>query len=70
MIVRSDVRRPDLFERLMERLMPWHDPQADARRERRYEHLRVAAISTRVRSERVLGSYDRESRAVHERRGR
>ena len=69
---RSDVslRRPDLFERLVERLMVWHDPTADRRRDQRYEGVRVRAIETRQRSEHVLGSYTRESGAVRARRRR
>jgi len=68
--VRSDVRSPDLFERLMERLMVWHDPAAEMRRVARYEGTRQRAIAARRRSEVVLKSYGAESRAVIRRRGK
>lgn len=60
----AEVRRPDLFERIMERLMPWHDPDAERERAERYEATRQRAVAVRKRSELVLASYDGESRAV------
>lgn len=63
-------RRPDLFERLMERLMPWHDPDDEARRDAKYEETRRRAVDVRKRAEAVLVSYAAEGEAVRRRRGR
>lgn len=62
--------RPDLFERLLERLMRWHDPDAERRRAAKYEGTRRRAIELRKRSEVVLGSYAAEGRAVRQIRRR
>lgn len=64
------MRTPDLFERIMERLMRWHDPAADQRREMRYEGTRQRAIAVRRRAEQVIRSYDGESQIVRRRTGR
>lgn len=59
---------PDIFERIMERLMRWHDPAADQRREARYDETRRRSIAVRQRAELVLRSYDGEGRVVRRRR--
>ncbi len=55
---------PDLFERIMERLMRWHDPDADARREARYDETRRRSIAIRKRAEAVIQSYESADRAI------
>lgn len=60
--------KPDLFERIMERLMRWHDPAEDQRREAKYEGTRQRAIAVRRRAEQVIRSYDGEGRIVQHRR--
>jgi hypothetical protein len=49
--------RKTLFHRLVERLLPWFDPEAEAIRNARSEAIRKRAIAARIRSEHVRADY-------------
>ena len=58
------MRDRSLLHRVVERLLPWFDPEAEQRRTERTEQIRLRAIAARVRSERVMEEYRLADRKV------
>jgi hypothetical protein len=44
---------------MVERMLPWYDPEVEARRNQRSEAIRHRAIAARIDSERVIVAYRR-----------
>lgn len=66
----AEMPEPSRFARILERLMVWHDPQAEAERAARYEATRRRAVQSRMRAEVILNSYGHESHVIRSRRRR
>lgn len=45
------------FRRLVERLLPWYDPEVERRRAANTEELRQRSIRARIEAERVRDAY-------------
>lgn len=63
-----DLTVPPWVERVLDRLMIWHDVADEQRRADRYEEIRVRAIATRTRLESVVASYRTESEITAQKR--
>lgn len=48
---------PSRWHRLIERILPWYDPESERRRDERTEDIRQRAISARINAENVRHSY-------------
>ena len=45
------------FRRLVERLLPWFDPEAERKRNAHTEDIRLRAIRARINAEKVTKAY-------------
>ena len=48
---------PDPIRRIIERFLPWYDPEEEARRDARTEAIRVRSIKARVAAEAIQQPY-------------
>lgn len=46
---------PVSVRRLVERLLPWYDPAAEARHDERSQYIHQHSIGVRIESERAIG---------------
>ena len=50
------MRVPDRLRRLVERMLPWYDPDLEAMRARRTESIHAKSIAVRQQAERELAN--------------
>ena len=50
------MRLPDRFRRLVERMLPWYDPELEARRAAESKALHAQSIAVRQQAERDLAN--------------
>ena len=48
---------PNRLRRIVERFLPWYDPQYEKLRDRRTEQLRLRSIRARIEAEHVRDGY-------------
>ena len=54
----------DRLRRIVERLLPWYDPEDAARHNRRSRRIHLHSISVRIQAEHVIESYRRADRTI------
>lgn len=55
---------PESVRRIVERILPWYDPELEARRDARTEGIRLRSIRARIAAEAIRDRYERFDRII------
>ena len=55
---------PESVRRIVERILPWYDPELEARRDARTEGIRQRSIRARIAAEAIRDRYERFDRII------
>ena len=55
---------PEVIRRVVERLLPWYDPELEAQRDAHTEAIRQRSIRARIAAEAIRDRYERFDRVI------